>query len=186
MAGDKKSKRNIIIIVVAVLLLLGAIGSCTGGGNKSSSSDSSSQSASSSASVGQSSSASSEPASSSEEPEPAAAEQAEPAAPAIELVAGEQGEYGQELVLNAGTEFEEHNIVYYLPAGDYSVKNVGDYRTQVSVYEGVQTNEDGWEEPANTGDVLLLDAGQTGDLNVPDGWYIEIHEPTHIELTPKA
>ena len=185
MADEKKSKRNIIIIVVAVLLLLGAIGSCTGGGNKSSSSTASSQSASSSTAAEQSSSAASESASSSVEAEPAA-EQSEPATPAIELVAGEQGEYGQELVLNAGTEFEERNIVYYLPAGDYSVKNVGDYRTQASVYEGVQTNEDGWEEPANTGDILMLDAGQTGDLNVPDGWYIEIQEPTHIELTPKA
>lgn len=102
--------------------------------------------------------------------------------PSIELVAGVENEYSSERTLNAGTEFEETTLVYYVPAGSYSVTNKGDYRTQVSVYEGVATNEDGWEEPANVGDIILLDAGQTGSITVPDGYYVDIIEPAHIEL----
>lgn len=104
----------------------------------------------------------------------------------IELVAGQQGEYGRELVMNAGTEFEEHLIVYYVPSGDYSVTNLGDHPTQVTVYEGVSTNAESYDEYTNSGDVLMIKPKETGNLNVPEGWFIEIQEPTHIGLTPKS
>ena len=107
-------------------------------------------------------------------------------ADAIELVAGELGTYGKEVVMSEGTEFEEHLIVYYLPAGKYTVKNLGEYKTQVSVYEGFEKNtETGYDEYTNTGDIVLLDVDGTDEIEVPDGWFIEIHEPTHISLTAK-
>ena len=105
---------------------------------------------------------------------------------AIELIAGETGEYGREVVMSEGTEFEEHLIVYYLPAGTYTVTNLGEYRTQVSVYEGFAKNDEtGYDEYTNTGDIVLLDVDGTDEIEIPEGWFIEIHEPTHISLVAK-
>ena len=110
----------------------------------------------------------------------------EPNSNAIELVAGEKGDYGKEVVMSEGTDLEEHLIVYYLPAGTYTVKNLGDYRTQISVYEGFSKNvETGYDEYTQTGDIVLLNKNESGDIEIPDGWFIEIQEPTHISLTAK-
>ena len=104
----------------------------------------------------------------------------------IELVAGELGEYGKSVVMSAGTDCEEELIVYYVPAGTYTVKNLGDYRTQITVYEGFAKNtETGYDEYTNTGDIVLLNADESGEIEVPDGWFIEIQEPAHISLTAK-
>lgn len=176
MARGKKSKRNIIIIIVIVLLFLSAIGNCSGG-NKSSSSSSSNSAASTAAS--------SESGSDSESPESSLDTAPQPEKATIELVAGEAGEYGRELIMSAGTDLEERLVIYYVPAGTYSVENLGRYRTQVNVYEGTKQGENGYDEYTSTGDILVLDAGKTGDITVPEGWFIEIHEPDHIALTAK-
>ena len=104
---------------------------------------------------------------------------------AIELVAGELGDYGKEITMSEGTDLEEHLVVYYLPAGKYDVKNIGEYRTQVSVYEGYTKNADGYDEYTDSGDVVLLNVDETAEIEVPDGWFVEIHEPTHITLIAK-
>lgn len=125
-----------------------------------------------------------------QEAEPA--EEAQPAetqaADVITLTAGQTNEYSQTRTWNAGTELEETQLVYYVPAGKYEVENIGGYRAQVNVYEGMKVNEDGWEEPANIaeGTPLVLDKGQTGTITVPDGYYIDIIEPDTITLTPIA
>lgn len=104
----------------------------------------------------------------------------------FEIVAGQANEYSKEVVMSEGTDLEEKLIVYYVPAGDYSVENLGDYATQVTVYEGFALNKDtGYDEYTNTGDVVLINKGESKDINVPDGWYIEVAEPTHIKLTQK-
>ena len=118
-----------------------------------------------------------------QEPEPATTADEATVASAITLVAGQEDEYSQSRTLNAGTEFEETQLVYYVPAGTYEVQNTGDYRTQVSVYQGVTTNDAGWEEPANTGDVIVLEPGEKGTITVPEGYYVDILEPTQITLT---
>ena len=101
----------------------------------------------------------------------------------ITLVAGEQGEYGEQLSMSAGTEFEETFYIYRVPGGAYSVTNAGEYPAQVSVYEGIRRNaETGFDEYSATGDVLRLEVGESGEINVPDGWFIEIHEPDKVEL----
>ncbi len=103
----------------------------------------------------------------------------------IELIAGQIGEYGKEIIMGEGTEFEEHLVVYYLPAGKYTVKNLGQYMTQVTVYKGFERNPDtGYDEYTDSGDVILINPGEEGAIEVPDGWFIEIHEPTHISLIP--
>lgn len=178
MARGKKSKRNIIIIIVIVLLFLSAIGNCSGG-NKSSSSSSSNSAASTAAS--------SESSSDSESSESSLDTAPQPEKATIELVAGEAGEYGRELIMSAGTDLEEKLVVYYVPAGTYSVENLGRYRTQVNVYEseGIKHGENGYDEYTGGSNILVLDAGKTGDITVPEGWFIEIHEPDHIALTAK-
>ena len=116
--------------------------------------------------------------------EVAEVQESEEVSDSFELVAGEQGEYGQEVTMSEGTDLEEKFFVYYVPGGTYEVKNLDSHRTQVSVYEGFQKGDNGYDEYTDTGDILVLEPDETGSLNVPEGWFIEIHEPTHISLTP--
>jgi hypothetical protein len=103
----------------------------------------------------------------------------------IEIIDGEKGKYGKEIIMSAGTDMEEQFVVYYVPAGSYTVKNLGEERSQVSVYEGFKKNEEtGYDEYTNTGDIVVLDANCEGEIDVPDGWFIEIHG-AHILLTEK-
>ena len=98
------------------------------------------------------------------------------------LTAGIQGEYGETITYNEGTEFEESFFAYYVPYGKYMVKNVGDYPTQVNVYsDEITMSSSGFEEPAE-GSVITLKVGETKELTVPEGWHIEIAEPTMIQM----
>ena len=104
----------------------------------------------------------------------------------FELVAGKAGKYGKEIIMSKGTDMEEKLTVYYVPAGKYIVKNIGEYRTQVSVYEGFEKNaETGYDEYTDMGNIIVLDVNGEDEIEVPEGWFIEIHEPTHILLTAK-
>jgi len=104
----------------------------------------------------------------------------------IELEAGTLGDYGKEITMNEGTDMEESLIVYYVPAGDYTVTNVGEFMTQVSVYGGFERDEStGYDDYTEVGDTPSIDVEQSADISVPDGWFIEIHEPTHITLEKK-
>jgi hypothetical protein len=98
------------------------------------------------------------------------------------LTAGIQGEYGKTITYNAGTEFEESFFAYYVPNGKYMVKNVGDYPTQVNAYsDEITMSSSGFEEPVE-GSVITLKVGETKELTVPEGWHIEITEPTMIQM----
>ncbi len=101
----------------------------------------------------------------------------------IDLVAGEAGEYGKPITFNKGTEFEETFYAYYIPAGVYTVTNVDDYMGQVSVYNNeIHVTEEGWEEPDGSGDVALLDVGESTTITIEDNQYVEIHEPNHFRF----
>ena len=105
--------------------------------------------------------------------------------PAIsfDLVAGEAGEYGKYVTFNEGTEFEETFYAYYIPAGVYTVTNVGEYVGQISVYSnGIHVTEEGWEEPAESGDVALLDVNESTTITIRENQYVEIHEPDHFRF----
>ena len=103
----------------------------------------------------------------------------------ITLIAGEQGEYGKEIIVNDGTEFREDYYGYFVPGGNYIATNIGAYPTQISVYDpdGLRKTEEGWEEFAIFGDILLLAVGESGSVTIPDGWFIELHEPARLTLT---
>lgn len=101
----------------------------------------------------------------------------------IVLIAGEAGEYGEMFTMNKGTEFEENYYIYRIPAGTYEVTNTGEYMSQINVYSTeTKVNENGWEEPAKTNCVALLDVGKSETIVVPDGYYIEIQEPSRFTL----
>ena len=100
----------------------------------------------------------------------------------IELIAGQTGEYGKELVLNEGTEFEDKTIGYFVPAGKYEVTNIGDHMTQVNVYKNEKNvTDEGWEEWKDT-HVDLLDVNETKEITVDDGYFINIDDPSHIKI----
>ncbi len=99
----------------------------------------------------------------------------------FEINAGEYGIYGEALVLNEDTEFEDHIIGYFVPAGTYRVTNVDVYPTQVTVYQNKKVKQGQWEEWAN-GKAYLLDVQETKSVTVPEGYFIKVTEPTHIRL----
>lgn len=99
----------------------------------------------------------------------------------FELVAGVQGEYGTPVTFNKGTELEETIIAYHIPAGDYIATNIGDYITQLNIYsDEIHVTEFGWEEPAVSVFVKLVEVGATVEFSIEDGQYIEIAEPTKL------
>lgn len=101
----------------------------------------------------------------------------------FELVAGEQGEYGQMITYNKGTEFEENFYAYYVPAGKYTVTNVGDYMSQFNVYsDEIVVNDAGWEEVAEAYFVKLIDVDKNETVTIEEGQHIEIAEPAHFKL----
>ncbi len=102
--------------------------------------------------------------------------------PTIVITAGEKGEYGQDLVLNAGTDMADEVIGYFVPVGTYEITNNGEYMTQVNVYKNeVNKTDDGWEEWAD-GKVERLDIGETKTITIEDGYFVNVDEPAKITL----
>lgn len=99
----------------------------------------------------------------------------------IELISGETGEYGKELILNKGTEFEDKTIGYFVDAGEYEVTNIGEKMTQVNVYKNETEVVDGWEQWAD-GNVELIDVNETKNMTVEDGYFFNIDPPAHIKI----
>lgn len=102
----------------------------------------------------------------------------------IILEAGVGNEYSSVKIENQGTEFEEHNVIFDVPAGTYDAKNVGKYMAQVNVYSHEEVQQGEYLEPAD-GKVTMLNAGETKEIEVPEGYYIFIVKPDRIELTRK-
>ncbi|HFI0450079.1 TPA: hypothetical protein ACGOY4_000034 [Streptococcus suis] len=102
---------------------------------------------------------------------------------AIILIADELGQFGRKIVMNEGTDMPEELIVFYLPAGTYRVENIGDYPAQITVYEGFARDEStGYDDYTATGDAKLIEQGNTETIVIPEGWFIEIHEPAKFSL----
>lgn len=180
-------KRKWFIILIAFLLLGGCVRNCTNsrGDNKEQVEPIVEVEEAASPEDNKGEQEKEAPASEKDEPSQEAETEPAEAALTIDLVAGKENEYSESRTWNAGTEFEETQLVYYVPAGTYEVTNAGEYPTQVNVYEGVAVNDEGWEEPANVGDIITLKVGETGQITVPEGYYVDIAEPTHVVLEMK-
>ena len=101
----------------------------------------------------------------------------------ITLTAGETGEYGKLITYHEGSEFEETLYAYYVPAGTYTVTNIGEYGSQITVCSDETVITDtGWEENVSIGDVELMGVGDSYTLTVEEGYHIEIIEPAVFEL----
>lgn len=112
-----------------------------------------------------------------------ASEEPEADALVIDIVAGELGEYGQKLVLNEDTDSPTETIGYFIPAGTYEIKNVGEHPTQANIYKNEKTVTDaGWEEWAD-GTVERVDVGATVTMTIEDGYFFNCGEPSHFTLT---
>lgn len=102
---------------------------------------------------------------------------------AFYITEGEKGDYGFELTLNKGTEFEETKYYYHIPAGEYTITNVGSNRVQVSVLsDEIIKNDAGWEEFAEGFDCVAFNANETGIIHVADNQCVEITEGGEIKF----
>lgn len=112
----------------------------------------------------------------------------EESADIIDLVAGELGEYGQKITLNENTDFPDTNYCYFIPAGTYTIKNIGDNPTQVDITKNekkADKDADGntieyWAEV----NPCLIKENESAEVTIDEGYFIEIEEPAHITLTP--
>ncbi len=104
----------------------------------------------------------------------------------IELVAGEQGEYGTPMTFNKGTDGEVTIIAYHIPAGEYTVTNIGTHMDQFNIYsDETHKTEEGWEEPAESFFVKLIDVNASESFTIEDGQYIKVVEPGKWKIEQK-
>lgn len=104
----------------------------------------------------------------------------------IELVAGEQGEYGTPITFNKGTDGEVTFIAYHIPAGEYTVTNVGTHMDQFNIYsDETHKTEEGWEEPAESFFVKLIDVNASETFIIEDDQYIKVVEPGKWKIEQK-
>ena len=109
---------------------------------------------------------------------------------AFTLMDGKLGDYGEEVTLNAGTEFEETEIMYHVPAGLYSVKNLNsDGGAQVTVYSGAPVLNGEWEEfvaDDTCPSPIVVMGGEEKDLEIKEGQFVVIADgDSNLEFTMK-
>lgn len=101
----------------------------------------------------------------------------------ISLIAGKPNDYSEKIVFNEGTEFEESKIVYFLPQGKYSAKNVSSNMAQINVYSREKNVVDGWEEPAETVLAKLLKENEDVTFEITGDQYIDIQRPDKFDIS---
>ena len=100
----------------------------------------------------------------------------------INLEYPDLGEYGtyytfNEKVKKAEESDKETIIQCFVPAGEYALTNNGKYPTFVYIYsKDTVISEDGWEEPAETWSSKMLNVGDTCDITIEEGHYINLQE----------
>ena len=96
----------------------------------------------------------------------------------FEIVAGEAGDYGEKLIFNKGTEFEQERWYYSIPIGTYKITNIGEYMAPLMIYvDEININEDGWEEPVIAQEGQMLKINQETTVTLEEGQVIYIQEP---------
>lgn len=101
----------------------------------------------------------------------------------IVLAYPELGEYGRYHTFNEDTDAETI-VQYFVPAGVYTVTNV-DRSPWTFVYtysNETQITNAGWEEPAESWVSPMLKVGESCEVTIPEGWYIELQEKDHLKL----
>lgn len=100
------------------------------------------------------------------------------------ITVGEAGDYGFENTLNVGTELEETQIVYHIPAGKYKVKYMGKNQGQIGACsDATHKTSEGWEEPESTMSTVVVQPDSVVDFEISDGYYLEIHADGELGFT---
>ena len=101
----------------------------------------------------------------------------------------ELGEYGVYYTFNEKVEKAEESdketiIQCFVPAGVYTVTNIDRSPwTFVYVYsKETRISDFGWEEPAETWVSPMLKVGESCEVTIPEGWYINLQEQDHFKL----
>lgn len=96
------------------------------------------------------------------------------------LTNDELGDYGRYAVLNEGTEFEEQEIMYYVPAGHYDLKNLDtNASVQLSIYSGGPEYDGEWQyfvADENCDRPVVLRQGASGEIEIKEGQFIVISD----------
>lgn len=120
-----------------------------------------------------------------EAPAPVEAEAAELS---VVLDASQAGDYGREIVLNAGTEDEYKYFGYFFPAGHYRATYTdGKAWAQLTFYmDGTAVNDDGVEEPLPSDkSPILAKVGEPVEFDLVDGEYIKLPDGQQNVLIEK-
>ena len=103
----------------------------------------------------------------------------------VSIQADTPNAYSEEIMINAGTEFEQKYFGYFLPAGDYMAQNMDTkHFSQISVLSrAIHKTEEGWEE-ATDANAYSFKEGETKQITIPDGdYYIKVVAPASFILT---
>ncbi len=96
------------------------------------------------------------------------------------LYENEPGDYGEEVVVYAGTEDEACEIAYHIPAGTYLVSDLNDERSVlVSVYSAGPGPDSEWEyfvTDEDCADPIVLEPGETKELVILEGQFVVLSE----------
>lgn len=106
----------------------------------------------------------------------------------VMLDVAQAGEYGREIVLNAGTENEYKYFGYFFPAGHYRASYTdGKAWTQISFYkDGTAVNEDGVEEAViSEKRPILANVGEPVEFDLVEGEYIKLPDGQQNVLIEK-
>lgn len=104
----------------------------------------------------------------------------------------ELGEYGVYYTFNENVKKAEESdkntvIQCFVPAGVYTVTNI-DCSPWTFVYtysKKTVITDAGWEEPADGWVSSMLKPGESCEVTIPEGWYIELLENDHFKMVLK-
>lgn len=109
----------------------------------------------------------------------------------ILLTYPELGEYGQYYTFNENVKKAEESdketiIQCYVPAGNYTLTNEGKYPTYVFIYtKETVISKDGWEEPKDGWVSKILQVGDSCEISIEEGRYINLQENDVFKLVQK-
>ena len=104
----------------------------------------------------------------------------------IVLSSDSLGDYGKEVTLNGWSDLSYTCILFYLPAGTYTVTNNDQYACQVSVYSGISYStsktEGEWDEFLNENcarPIVLMPNSGPQKLEVNEGQFVKLADNSH-------
>lgn len=104
----------------------------------------------------------------------------------------ELGEYGVYYTFNENvkkaTDSDKKTIIQcFVPSGVYTVTNIDcSPWTFVYVYsKETVISDSGWEEPAETWVSPMLKVGESCEVTIPEGWYINLQKNDNFKLVQK-